>query len=162
MSELRFQSLNSLASLYKILYGWVKVKCVWAKVPGMVPARTMRAQVSLILSLLVGLKAQIGQLFGAFLGGDVEGAKTTTAAVTGAVLQVGKAIMVAVIMLIVLGELYATDIVANPTNPNAFINMTETFAQYGTTAFTMIGLGLIAAGASAALAYFGMFGDKSR
>jgi hypothetical protein len=86
---------------------------------------------------------------------------TTEAPISGRVLTVGKAILVAVIMLIVLGELYATDIVANPSNPNSFTNMTDTFASYGTTAFTMLGLGLIAAGAAAALAYFGMFGGGS-
>jgi hypothetical protein len=84
--------------------------------------------------------------------------KTTTAAISGRVMTVGKAILVAVIMLIVLGELYSTQIVANPDNPNIFTNLTTTFGDYGVVAFTMIGLGLIAAGASAALAYFGSFG----
>lgn len=161
------------------------------------------------------------------------------AAIAGRVMTVGKAILVAVIMLIVLGQLYSASIVANPgadhdptarvTNEthlgvaaggqvqvdvtadhyydsaphaevvynnssgavltegtdyefyengtlenlqstsadfdisysyyqlNTFQTLTTTFGNYGSTAFVMIGLGLIAAGASAALAYFGAF-----
>lgn len=96
------------------------------------------------------------------LSGPREAARTTYAAIAGRVMTVGQAILVAVIMLIVLGELYATDIVANPTNPNVFTNLTTTFGNYGSVAFTMIGLGLIAAGASAALAYFGAFNSGGR
>jgi len=88
--------------------------------------------------------------------------KVTSAAIAGRVMTVGQAILVAVIMLIVLGELYSTDIVANPTNPNVFTNLTTTFGDYGSVAFTMIGLGLIAAGAAAALAYFGAFNSGGR
>jgi hypothetical protein len=86
-----------------------------------------------------------------------DAALTTTATVAGPVMTIGRAILVAVIILIVLGELYATDIVANPTNPNTFTNLTTTFASYGETAYIMIGLGLIALGASVALSYFGAF-----
>ena len=86
----------------------------------------------------------------------------TQAHVSGPVMQIGQAILVAVIILIILGELYATDIVANPDNPNTFTNLTETFAQYGETAYIMVGLGLIALGASVALSYFGGFGGGGR
>jgi len=86
------------------------------------------------------------------------GGYRTRAGLSDVIMTVTRAIMVAVIALIILGALYATDIVSNPTNPNAFTNMTATFANYGTTAMTMIGLGLIALGASAALYYFGAFG----
>jgi hypothetical protein len=167
----------------------------------------------------------------------------TAANISGRVMTVGKAVLVAVIMLIVLGELFATGIVANPgqdaeptdrvTNEthlgvgagatvqmnvsanhyyddgdhaevvynetsgaqltegtdyefytngtlknldssatdfnvtysyyqqNAFQAMTSTFGDYGVVAFTMIGLGLIAAGAAAALSYF-RFGGGAR
>lgn len=87
----------------------------------------------------------------------INGALSTTATVAGPIMTIGRAILVSVIILIVLGELYNTDIVANPTNPNTFTNLTTTFAQYGETAYIMVGLGLIALGASVALSYFGAF-----
>jgi len=86
----------------------------------------------------------------------------TRAGVAGPVMTIGRAILVAVVILIVLGELYATDIVANPTNPNTFTNLTSTFASYGETAYIMVGLGLIALGASVALSFFGGFGGGGR
>lgn len=86
----------------------------------------------------------------------------TRAPVAGPVMTIGRAILVAVVILIVLGELYATDIVANPTNPNTFTNLTSTFASYGETAYIMVGLGLIALGASVALSFFGGFGGGGR
>ena len=86
----------------------------------------------------------------------------TRAPVAGPVMTIGRAILVAVVILIVLGELYATDIVANPTNPNTFTNLTKTFASYGETAYIMVGLGLIALGASVALSFFGGFGGGGR
>jgi hypothetical protein len=177
-------------------------------------------------------------------GGSESVETTTIAPVSDRVLTVGKGILVAVVVLIVLGELYATGIVATPAkehsptnrvvnethagvaagavvqldvsadhyydngthaevvwnattdtqltegtdyefypngsvenldtsstdlnvtysyyNQSEFQAMTDTFASYGTTAFTMLGLGLIAAGAAAALAYFGRFGGGSR
>ena len=89
---------------------------------------------------------------------ELEEAETTTAYVAGSVMMVARGIIVAVVALIVLGALYSTDIVANPDNENAWTNMTDTFADYGTTAFTLIGVGLIAVGAGTALAYFSSFG----
>jgi len=171
----------------------------------------------------------------------------TQAAIAGRVMTVGKAILVAVIILIVLGELFATGVVAEPWlndpatdrvvneshaaianggqvqvnvtadyyyddatasvaeevvynatsgaeltegtdyefwsngtlennlgateellitysyyDKNVFQTAITTFGDYGSVAFTMIGLGLIAAGAAAALAYFGEFGGGSR
>ncbi len=81
----------------------------------------------------------------------------TRSHVAGPVMTIGRAILVAVIILIVLGQLYATSIVANPENPNTFTNLTTTFAEYGEIAYIMVGLGLIALGASVALSYFGGF-----
>lgn len=173
--------------------------------------------------------------------------QTTEASVANTVMTVGRAILVAVIMLIVLGQLYATGIVAQPAqnnpatdrvvneshagvaaggtvqvnvsadhyydnatddakpevvynstsgaeltegtdyefysngtlenldssardfditysyyNQNTFQALTSTFGDYGNVAFTMIGLGLIAAGAAAALRFFGGFGGGTR
>lgn len=85
---------------------------------------------------------------------------TTRAAISGPIMRVGQGILVAVIVLILLGELYSTDIVANPDNANVFTNLTGTFGDYGEVAFIMIGLGLIALGASVALSYFGGFGGN--
>jgi hypothetical protein len=76
--------------------------------------------------------------------------------------MVARGIIVAVVALIVLSALYSTDIVSNPTEQNAWTNMTQTFADYGTTAFTLIGVGLIAVGAGTALAYFGGMGGGGR
>lgn len=168
----------------------------------------------------------------------------TRAAVTESVLTIGRAILLAVIILIVLGELYATSIVATPHeqhdptatvekefqpsvandtvttlnvttadhyyasgdhgptlynasgasdvelsaseyefyengtfkhtlgttedinvtysyyNQNTFEALTATFASYGETAYIMVGLGLIALGASIALSFFGGFGGR--
>lgn len=84
--------------------------------------------------------------------------RTTTANVGGSIMVVARGIIVAVVALIVLSALYSTDIVANPTVTNQWTNMTETFADYGTTAFTLIGVGLIAVGAGVALSYFGGMG----
>lgn len=172
-------------------------------------------------------------------GGSDDDRLLTRANISGAVIMVGKAVLVAVIILILLGELYGTTIVAEPwvdasptatvtenqtvaagglntlnvttadwyydngtnaetvTNAttgaaltegtdyefytngtienlagsetkmevtysyftqNTFQSLTATFASYGETAFIMIGLGLIALGASVALAFFGGFG----
>jgi hypothetical protein len=168
----------------------------------------------------------------------------TRAQVSDAVLMIGQAILLAVIILIVLGELYGTSIVAEPwvdatptatvtenqtasdaslstlnvttadwyydngtnaeslsnasgatltegtdyqlftngtvqwfnttTAPNGeaievtysyftqntFQALTATFASYGETAYIMVGLGLIALGASVALSFFGGFGSR--
>lgn len=83
----------------------------------------------------------------------------TAPSFAGPIQEVGRGIMYAVVVLIVLGALYNTKIVANPDNPNAWTNLTATFADYGTTAFIMIGLGFIALGAAVALSYLGAFGD---
>lgn len=88
--------------------------------------------------------------------------ENTRAFVGGSVMMVARGIIVAVVALIVLSALYSTDIVANPTEQNAWTNMTATFADYGTTAFTLIGVGLIAVGAGTALAYFGGMGGGGR
>ncbi|ELZ95000.1 hypothetical protein C440_07987 [Haloferax mucosum ATCC BAA-1512] len=87
---------------------------------------------------------------------------TITAEIGGSVMVVARGIIVAVVALIVLGALYSTDIVSNPDNQNAWTNMTGTFADYGTTAFTLIGVGLIAVGAGVALSYFGGMGGGGR
>ncbi|RDZ39412.1 hypothetical protein C5B91_20175 [Haloferax sp. Atlit-10N] len=87
---------------------------------------------------------------------------TITARIGGSVMVVARGIIVAVVALIVLGALYSTDIVSNPDNVNAWTNMTDTFADYGTTAFTLIGVGLIAVGAGVALSYFGGMGGGGR
>lgn len=89
---------------------------------------------------------------------ELDDAETTRAFVGGSVMMVARGIIVAVVALIVLGALYNTDIVSNPQNANQWTNMTTTFADYGTTAFTLIGVGLIAVGAGTALAYFGGMG----
>ncbi len=167
----------------------------------------------------------------------------TRANVAGPVMMIGRAILVAVIILIVLGQLYATSIVAEPwdgatptdtvtenqtisasgsttvnvsdadwyyddgenaetvvnasddtaltegtdyefyTNgtlenldssevtmeitysyftENSFQALTATFAEYGEIAYIMVGLGLIALGASVALSYFGGFSSGGR
>lgn len=91
---------------------------------------------------------------------DVRDADETTAKVGGSVMVVARGIIVAVVALIVLSALYSTDIVANPDNTNEWTNMTSTFADYGTTAFTLIGVGLIAVGAGVALSYFGGMGQN--
>ncbi|WP_282348303.1 hypothetical protein [Haloferax volcanii] len=83
---------------------------------------------------------------------------TTTARISGSIMMVAQAIIVAVVALIVLGSLYSTDIVANPTYNNTWTTMFDTFASYGETAFILIGVGLIAAGASVALGFFGGMG----
>ncbi|EMA03543.1 MULTISPECIES: hypothetical protein [Haloferax] len=89
---------------------------------------------------------------------DLSEETTITAKIGGSVMVVARGIIVAVVALIVLGALYSTQIVANPDNPNQWTNMTDTFANYGTTAFTLIGVGLIAVGAGVALSYFGGMG----
>ncbi|REA03888.1 hypothetical protein DEQ92_10330 [Haloferax sp. Atlit-6N] len=83
---------------------------------------------------------------------------TTTARISGSIMMVSQAIIVAVVALIVLGSLYSTEIVANPTYNNTWTSMFDTFANYGETAFILIGVGLIAAGASVALGFFGGMG----
>jgi hypothetical protein len=93
---------------------------------------------------------------------DEETSENTRAFVGGSVMMVARGIIVAVVALIVLSALYSTDIVSNPTEQNAWTNMTQTFADYGTTAFTLIGVGLIAVGAGTALAYFGGMGGGGR
>ena len=175
---------------------------------------------------------------GACAGSD-DDRRTTRVDVSGPVMQIGQAILVAVIILIILGELFAIGLVAEPwfesdptatvtenqtvaaganqalnvttadwyydngthaetvtnasngttlaegtgyefytngtiSNPtgaeikygvtysyfsmNTFQALYSTFASYGETAYIMIGLGLIALGASVALSYFGGFG----
>ncbi|WP_224332882.1 hypothetical protein [Haloprofundus halobius] len=90
---------------------------------------------------------------------EVHEAETTTAKIGGSVMVVARGIIVAVVALIVLGALYGTDIVSDPDTENEWTNMTDTFADYGTTAFTLIGVGLIAVGAGVALSYFGGMGN---
>lgn len=84
----------------------------------------------------------------------------TFASFSGPIRQVGTGIMYAVVVLIVLGALYNTDIVSDPENPNTWTNLTDTFAEYGETAFIMIGVGFIALGAAVALNYMGAFGRE--
>lgn len=175
-------------------------------------------------------------------GAESNSPLVTKANVTSSVMTIGRALLVAVIILVVLGELYATSIVATPhvdSDPtatvtkeqhlsvadgevvqlnvttadhyydngsnaevvynasgasdveltegsdyefyengtfqnklgttedfnvtysyyeqNTFQALTTTFASYGETAYIMVGLGLIALGASIALSYFGTF-----
>ena len=90
---------------------------------------------------------------------DEQGHKTA-ASVGGSIMVVARGVIVAVVALIVLGALYNTDIVANPEYNNSWTQMFSTFADYGTTAFTLIGVGLIAVGAGVALSYFGGLGGS--
>ncbi|SFR34185.1 hypothetical protein [Halogeometricum limi] len=83
---------------------------------------------------------------------------STTARVGGSIMVVAQGVIIAVVALIVLGSLYNTDIVANPEYNNTWTTMFDTFADYGSTAFTLIGVGLIAVGAGVALSYFGGMG----
>jgi len=89
---------------------------------------------------------------------DVAEADTTTASVGGSIIVVARGVIIAVVALIVLSALYSTDIVSNPENNNTWTQMFDTFAGYGSTAFTLIGVGLIAVGAGVALSYFGNMG----
>ncbi|WP_396614091.1 hypothetical protein ACH9L7_20320 (plasmid) [Haloferax sp. S1W] len=89
---------------------------------------------------------------------DLSEETTITAKIGGSVMVVTRGIIISVVALIVLGALYSTDIVANPKNPNQWTNMTVEFANYGTTAFSLIGVGLISVGAGVALSYFGGMG----
>jgi hypothetical protein len=111
------------------------------------------------LALAAGLRAAERIGFGSQ---PLDEKTTTTAKIGGSVMVVARGIIVAVVALIVLGALYSTDIVSNPDNTNAWTNMTDTFADYGTTAFTLIGVGLIAVGAGVALSYFGGMGGGGR
>ncbi|WP_231751403.1 hypothetical protein [Halogeometricum sp. CBA1124] len=83
---------------------------------------------------------------------------STTARIGGSIMVVAQGVIIAVVALIVLGALYNTEIVANPQYNNTWTQMFDTFANYGSTAFTLIGVGLIAVGAGVALSYFGGMG----
>ena len=129
----------------------------------------LRAAIELARAAELGFvdySAEKGREFADSLGlnvtvDDVREQEETTAKVGGSVMVVARGIIVAVVALIVLSALYSTDIVSNPTNQNQWTNMTQTFADYGTTAFTLIGVGLIAVGAGVALSYFGGMGGAS-
>ena len=89
------------------------------------------------------------------IGGDVS---KLAFRLIGSIMVVAQGVIIAVVALIVLGALYNTEIVANPQYNNTWTQMFDTFANYGSTAFTLIGVGLIAVGAGVALSYFGGMG----
>ena len=83
-----------------------------------------------------------------------EGLTTATrAALQGMIKGIGGAIIAAFMVIVVLSQDYALDIISSGSGP--FANLTSDFVTYGTAALGLVGVGLIVGAAAFAMDMFG-------
>ncbi|WP_226043512.1 hypothetical protein [Natrinema sp. DC36] len=73
---------------------------------------------------------------------------------------IGAALIVAAMVIVVLSMVFGLDVVQEADGP--FGNMTSEFATYGVAALSLVGIGIIVAGANFAMNMFGGRGGMGR
>lgn len=80
----------------------------------------------------------------------------TEAHMSRTIQSIGGAIIGAFLVIVVLSQVYALDIIQNASGP--FGNLISDFVTYGTAAMMLVGVGLIIYGANYAMSMFGNWG----